>query len=176
MTWPPDLPHFDSQVGAALGGVLLLIAGRKLFWLVLGVAGFAAGTVLAERLPLDLDRGLEIAIAILCGIAGMLLVRVARRLAIPLLGFLAGGLGGLYLVQTAAFAAGVTEWLAFLVGGLFGLFLAALLVEAALIVFSSIVGAAVLLAPWPLRGTEAGLAFLTLTLIGVAIQSRGWKK
>ncbi|MCH9649142.1 MAG: DUF4203 domain-containing protein [Deltaproteobacteria bacterium] len=176
MTWPPDLTHFDSQIVAAIAGIFLLIAGRRLFWLVLAVAGFAAGTILASRLPLELDQGWSIAVAILCGLGGLLVVKLARRLAVPLLGILGGGLGALYLVQSTAFAPETAPWLAFGVGALFGLFLSTLLVEAALIVFSSLIGASTLLTPFDLQGPTAGLAFLALTLIGVAIQSRGWKK
>ena len=168
------LPLPPHELIPALAGLLLLIAGRKLFWLALGLAGFAAGLFAGSRLPLNLDPNLQLAVAVLCGIAGAVAARMVRRLAIPVAGFLAGGLGAAYLSEAFAPELAAAPWLSFAVGGVLGLLLATLLVNAGLIVISALVGASTVLEPFPLQGSTAGAAFLGLALVGIAIQSRGW--
>jgi len=169
-----NLPLPPQQLIPLLAGILLLLAGRKLFWLALGLAGFAAGLWAGSRLPLDLDPNLQLAVAVLCGILGALAAALVRKVAIPVAGFLAGGLGASYLAEAFAPEIAAAPWLGFLMGGIFGLLLAALLVNAGLIVISALVGASTILEPFALVGPTAGAAFLGLALVGIAIQSRGW--
>lgn len=176
---PPDLqlPMPPEALAMVLVGVLLLVAGRKLFWLALGIAGFALGAFLGSQLPLSLSPDLQLVVAVLCGLAGALAAALVKRIAIPVAGFLAGAFGAMALAE--AFAASLppmSPWIPFLAGGVAGLFLAALVVTAALIGISSLVGASTLLQPFSLEGPSSGFAFLALTLAGIAIQSRGWSR
>ena len=80
-------------------GGLLLVAGRKLFWLFVGVVGFAIAFVLATRYLRIEPEWLSFIIALAAGVAGALLAVVLKQLAIALAGFLAGGYGVLTLCE-----------------------------------------------------------------------------
>src|SRR6266487_3912892 len=72
-------------------GILLLILGRRLFWLFVGLIGFWAGMVIGERLFPHQAGLLQLLVPLLCGFAGILLAIFLQRLAIAVGGFLSGG-------------------------------------------------------------------------------------
>src|SRR5512143_2701777 len=84
-----------------LGGALL-VAGRRLFWLLVGGIGFVIGVQLAPRL-LHGSELLNIAAAIGLGILFALLAVFVESAAIGLAGFLGGG----YILSGVASALGI---------------------------------------------------------------------
>jgi len=71
-------------------GVALLVAGRKLFWLFVGAAGFVTGIQLATWFWQGPEL-LAIVIGLVVGVIFALLAIFLQGVAIGIAGFLAGG-------------------------------------------------------------------------------------
>ncbi len=156
---------------AALG-LALLLAGRRLFWLLLGLAGFVAGVALAVRFAPTSGEPWPWLLGALAGLAGMALVLLLQRLAITLAGFLVGGWLGLALAP-AWLPAGWPPWAAFALVGAVVALLAGWLFEWALIVLSSVAGGLLLCEVAGLAGVPLVLVLPVLTLLGLWVQARG---
>src|SRR5437899_10030748 len=83
--------HFSVAIVGALIGVVILLFGRKLFWLCVAAVGFAAGVEIAPHLVHEPSPLLALAIALILGLMGALLALFLQKVAIAVLGFLAGG-------------------------------------------------------------------------------------
>jgi hypothetical protein len=71
-------------------GIVLLLLGRRLFWLFVGVAGFQLGMELAERFVTS-PQGMKLLIAIAVGILGAVIAIFLKKVAITIAGFVIGG-------------------------------------------------------------------------------------
>jgi hypothetical protein len=151
-------------------GALLLLLGRKLFWLFVAVAGFYFGIELAKTLAADQPAWLVWTIAIGAGLIGAVLAMFLQRLGFALAGFYAGGY--LALVAVQRFAPGSFEVAAFLIGGLIVAILAATLMDTAIVVVSSLLGAALIVSTLGLPPLWSALAYAALAAAGVVVQSR----
>ena len=78
-----------NVINLILGGALL-VAGRKLFWLFVGAAGFVAGMQLATRFWQGSDI-LAIIIGLVIGVIFALLAIFLQAIVIGIAGFLSGG-------------------------------------------------------------------------------------
>ena len=85
-----------GYLNVLIGGGLLL-AGRKLFWLLVGAVGFMLGLELASRIAFRSQWMLVLA-ALVLGVAFALLAVFVETVAIGVAGFLGGGLGLMRLV------------------------------------------------------------------------------
>src|SRR5207248_7967123 len=101
-------------------GVVILLFGRKLFWLCVAAVGFAAGAELAPHLIHEPSPLLQLAVAIVIGVIGALLAFLLQKIAVAVVGFLAGGrLAG--AIAAAFFVHYVQHsTIIFLVGGILG--------------------------------------------------------
>jgi hypothetical protein len=160
-------------------GVVLLLFGRKLFWLVVALAGAVFAYRLAETF---LDPGQSaLWVAVLAGLAGAFLAVMIQKLAIRVVGFLLGfgatawlfdaGVAGLHWPEPGGLAL-----LALVVGGLLGALLAGWLFRVALVLLSSLVGASLILGAVPVEGWVEALAFAVLAVIGVVVQGAGGRR
>jgi hypothetical protein len=152
-------------------GAALLLLGRRLFWVfVLGV-GFVFGARLATEF-FQMEEGMVWLVAVLvAGILGAMMAWLAKKVVVVVAGFMAGG----YLAHVV-----VLGWLpdlmpgiAFVVGGVVGAILLVVLFDWALIVISSLTGAAVIMEVLPLTAPWPVVAFFGLVLVGFWVQSRG---
>jgi hypothetical protein len=160
-----------DPIALAIGG-LLLIAGRKLFGLALGVVGFLLGIHVAQRLGLDLSETLRIAVGIALGLVGVVIAFAAKRVATTLAGVLVGGFGALWLAQPWAADLGPWIWALALFGALVGVSVAAMLFEAALVLITSWVGAGLLTQGLdPVAGHRLWI-FAGFLVIGIFLQFR----
>jgi hypothetical protein len=160
---------------AIIIGLVLLLFGRRLFWLLVGVVGFMAGWTLAMGGWHHGGSGGGLLLALLAGIVGVIVAFMAQRLAVAVAGFLLG----------AYFVAGMMGWplsalhagqaLILLVVGVIAAVLAMMLFDIALIVYSSLAGAGLILygAKLHLSGDVRFLLLLALAAVGAAVQS-GW--
>lgn len=154
-----------------LFGVVLLVAGRRIFWLLVGVVGFYFGFDFASRV-LGLDgEGLGLLIGIFAGVIGIFLALFLQKVAIGFAGFLVGGYLAISLMGGDAAGLTGTELAAFVVGGVLCALLAVWLFEVALILLSAIAGAGLIVESVGSGSTTALLGFLVLVVIGIAIQS-----
>lgn len=81
-------------------GVVVLLFGRKLFWLCVAAIGFAAGVTLASHIVSEPTPLLQLTFAVLLGFVGALLALFVQKLAIGVAGFIAGGRFAVGLVAT----------------------------------------------------------------------------
>lgn len=164
-----DLP--GGRLATLLFGALLLLAGRRIFWLVVGVIGFFFGFDLASRV-LGLDaEGLGLVIGVFAGILGILFALFLQKFAIGLAGFLIGGYLTLTLLQADPGSLSGTDLGAFILGGVVCAFLAVWLFEIALILLSSVAGAALVTQGLGLEPGAEVLAFALLVVVGIAVQA-----
>src|ERR1700732_4679500 len=106
-------------IGLIIGTVILLF-GRKLFWLFVAAVGFAAGVELAPHLIHEPSPLLALTFALVLGLIGALLAMFLQKIAIAIAGFFAGG--KLATAIAAAFFVHEAQYfgLIFLIGGIVG--------------------------------------------------------
>jgi hypothetical protein len=154
-------------------GASLVAFGRRLFWVFVAGVGFIVGLRLALRFLPGLEDWVSLALALLAGLVGAVLVSFLQRLAIGAAGFFAGWQIALYLIDLLRIDLGNMEWIGGIVGGLIGIVLIAVLFDWALIFLSSIVGAIAIVDVFDLNSTLHLLLLVILTLAGILIQF-GW--
>src|SRR5262245_37523857 len=163
--------HFSVAIVGALIGVVILLFGRKLFWLCVAAVGFAAGVEIAPRLVHEPSTFLALTVALGLGLLGALLALFLQKIAIAVLGFLAGGkLAG---AIAAAFFVHYAQYstMIFLVGGVVGAILLLFLFDWALIVVSSLIGAHLIQSTIVLPPSGSTIVFVGLTIIGILVQA-----
>src|SRR6266571_7870457 len=173
-TQNPFLPmQFSVPIVGALIGAVVLFFGRKLFWLCVAAIGFAAGVELAPHLVHEPSALLSLTIALLLGIIGALLAVFLQKIAIGVLGFLAGGkLAG---AIAAAFFVHYAQHstIIFVIGGIIGAVFLLVLFDWALIVVSSLIGAHLIVYQSTIALPQSGsiILFIGLAVVGILVQA-----
>ena len=160
-----------STATQVLIGVAVLFLGRRLYWLFVGGAGFALGMSLAARFFQGQPPSVVLVIALAAGVVGVLVALFAKKLAIALSGFAAGGYVAL---SVAGLMTTPPVWLvvlSFVVGGIVGALLTTVLFDWALIVLSSLTGAGLITQVIPLRAPLVLLLFVVLVAVGIVAQA-----
>lgn len=155
-------------INAILGGALL-VAGRKLFWLFVGAAGFVSGFQLTTRY-FQGPESPAIIVGLVVGAIFAILAIFLQTIAIGIAGFLAGG----YILQTLTamlgFEAASLTWVTYIIGGIVGVLLVSFLFDWAIITLASLAGASLVVEAFHLQRAANGLMFLILLIAGVIIQ------
>ena len=151
-------------------GAALLLWGRRLFWLFVAGVGFVAGATFATDVLHLKPDWLVLLIALATGIIGAVASVVMQYVVVAIAGFLAGG----YIVHSWAFAVGFQspEWIGFLVGGVIGAILVLVLLDWALILLSTLVGATIIVQHTLLERPFMTVLFLVLCIVGIVAQER----
>jgi hypothetical protein len=170
--------NFSIPIFSILIGVVILFFGRKLFWLCVAAIGFAAGVELAPHLVQDPSALLSLTIALLLGIIGALLALFLQKIAIAVLGFLAGGkLAG---AIAAAFFVHYAQHstIIFVIGGIIGAILLLVLFDWALIVVSSLIGAHLIVYQSTIALPQSGsiILFIGLAVVGILVQAASLRR
>ena len=170
--------NFSIPIFSILIGVVILFFGRKLFWLCVAAIGFAAGVELAPHLVQDPSALLSLTIALLLGIIGALLALFLQKIAIAVLGFLAGGkLAG---AIAAAFFVHYAQHstIIFVIGGVIGAILLLVLFDWALIVVSSLIGAHLIVYQSTIALPQSGsiILFIGLAVVGILVQAASLRR
>jgi hypothetical protein len=163
-----------NLINAVFGSALLLF-GRRIFWLFVGVIGFAVGVQLATRFWHGSELS-TIIIGLVLGFVFALLAVFLQTIAIGVAGFFGGGYILLGLATTLGVDRGVLAWGAFLVGGIIGLILVGFLFDWALITLSSLAGASMIVGAFNLRHVAGGVIIIVLFIIGVALQGAALRR
>ncbi len=151
-------------------GAILLVAGRKLFWLLVAGIGFVIGVMLATRFFNGNELTMILAGLVLGAIFALLAIFL-ESVAIGIAGFLGGGYVLLNIAGMLGLdRGGIGSWIIFVVGGIIGIILVALLFNWALITISSLAGASMVVAAFGMTAATAGTVFLILVIAGVLIQ------
>jgi len=152
-----------------LAGVCALLLGRQLFWLFVGVVGFAVGMEIGARLFAGSSPSIVLAVSIVAGVAGALLARATEELMIAIVGFVAGSyLGALLLLALMPYP-GRNIWFALFGGGIVGAVFVLSVFNWALIVLSALVGAGIILRALDVQLSP--LLYLGLAAIGIVVQA-----
>jgi len=166
-----------STVFMLVLGILLLLFGRRIFWLFVAVAGFIAGITFATLFMKGQPELVILLIGIIAGVIGAVLGIMLEGLAILIAGFLAGG----YLATTLALSLGLTNtagnWVIYIVGGIIGLILVAALFDWAIIILSVLLGTEIIM---PILSPSASpyywLFFLGMLVAGICVQVGIWHR
>ncbi len=151
-------------------GAILLVAGRKLFWLLVAGIGFVIGVMLATRFFNGNELTMILAGLVLGAIFALLAIFL-ESVAIGIAGFLGGGYVLLSIAGMLGLDRGdIGSWIIFVVGGIIGIILVALLFNWALITISALAGASMIVAAFGMTAAAAGTVYLVLVIAGVLIQ------
>lgn len=157
-----------DAVLTAIGAVLLLF-GRRLYWLALGALGYFVGLTLADRY-LETSSDMELLAGAVAGAAGILVAFMAEKLAVTVGGFGIGAVLAYYLARPYAGELSYQIWFIVLVGALLGVCFAAFVFKAAVVVVSVLVGAFLVTRGLFLEPPYEIAVFVALALTGLAIQ------
>jgi hypothetical protein len=168
--------QFTVPLVGALIGIVILLFGRKLFWLCVAAVGFVAGVELAPHLVNEPSPLLQLTVAIVLGLIGALLALFLQKVAIAVFGFLAGGklagaIAAAFFVQYVQYSTVI-----FAVGGVIGAILLLTLFDWALIVVSSLIGAHLIQSAIVLPPSGSTIVFLGLAVIGVLVQAASLRR
>jgi hypothetical protein len=170
-----------TSLSGVLVGVVLLLFGRRLYWVFVAGIGFLTGLSLAPDLFPGQPEWVILLAALVAAIVGAVIALVAQKITIGLIGFVAGGGIGLLLLRKMGLVGEGTGWVVYLIAGVVGLVLMLVLFDWALILLSSLAGANLIVtgvsARVHLPQETWFLAFIAL--VGVVVQaglSRGWSR
>ncbi len=161
--------------GAVIGAVILLF-GRKIFWLCVAAIGFAAGVELAPHLVHEPSPALALTLALVLGFVGALLALFLQKLAVGVAGFIAGGRLAVGLMTTFLVQYASHYWVVFIIGGIIGALLLLMLFDWALIFISSLIGAHLIANAITLPPTGHVLLLAVLALGGVIVQATTFRR
>jgi len=160
-----------NQAILLLLGILILLLGRRLFWLSVAALGFTLGVQMAPELFPHQPEIYVMAFGIFLGILGALLALLLQKIAISVAGFFFGG--HLSVVLGHAFAIYRPEyfWLFFVTGGVLGAILMAGFFDWTLIFLSSILGAQLIVDALHFTPAMKLLCFVILAAVGIVFQA-----
>ena len=165
-----DPRTFDPRVWIAVGGLALLLFGRRLYALALGAAGFAIGWSVAPALDIS-DPSLQVGAGVLLGVLAAMLAFFVQSLVLSVGGFILGVSVSWWAMSQVSL--GALEPLAVIGSGILSAILMQLLFSAVLVALSSFVGASLLVQAAGLGGGLALAAWAGVSLFGIVTQTRG---
>jgi hypothetical protein len=171
MVFAADALKLPVPIISALIGAVILLFGRKLFWLFVAAVGFAAGVEVAPHLLSEPSPMLALTLALVLGFVGALFALFLQKIAVGVVGFLVGG--RLAIAIVAAFFLNYAHYdvITFLVGGIVGAILLLALFDWALIFFSSVAGAHLIQDAVQLPANGSVILLVALTVLGVVVQA-----
>src|SRR5262249_30713369 len=119
-------------------GIVVLLFGRMLYWAFIAIAGFLAGMMLADAWLADKEQWIRILAAVAAGVVGAVLGIFIQRLAFAIGGFFAGAYLALAIAAQMHAPGDANIW--WIAGGVLGAIIAALVMDWAIIVLSSLAG------------------------------------
>src|SRR5438034_5814984 len=170
--------QFTVPLVGALIGIVILLFGRKLFWLCVAAVGFLAGVELTPHLVNEPSALLQLTVAIVLGLIGALLALFLQKIAIAVVGFLAGGklagaIAAAFFVHHAQYST-----IVFVIGGILGAILILVVFDWALIVVSSFIGANLIALQGAIELPPTGLTivFWALAISGILVQAAALRR
>ncbi len=167
-------PNDVESVLIMIGGGVLLLFGRKLYWFVIAATGFAAGSLIGREVFPPEPEWLIIAAPILVGVVAALLSIFLQKLALRLAGMIAGGFLGFTIA--AEIIAKPWPLVALVIGCIIGFWSVMILFDWALIILSSLSGTALIVQRVPLELEPQLILAGVLLVLGIAVQGRTQKK
>jgi len=155
-----------------LVGVALLLLGRRLFWLLVGVVGFTFGYQYGAQIYTGASETVLFSVALAAGVVGAVLAYFFQALMIAVAGFMVGAQLAVVLFNALHPIPNRDFWLmAFLAGGVIGAALLVAVFDAALLLLSSLFGASLIVESVDVAPYQKLVLFLVLLLVGIVVQS-----
>lgn len=151
-----------------LVGLGLLAFGRKLFWVFVGGAGFAAGILLVQAFFPEQPQSTVLIAGAVGAVAGIALAKLVKTVAVAVGGFLGGGVIGLGLARMIG--PPVPEWLGFIVLGILGVVIVKTAFDVAIVLLPAIAGAFLIVRNLPLTESHQAIAVVVLSVVGILVQ------
>jgi hypothetical protein len=167
-----DYPLPLTPAAQIVAGLLVLILGRRLFWVFVGVVGFFCGLQFGMKLFAGMSDGLLLLLSIVVGIACGGLAIMLQRLAVAIAGAFAGALLALRLAPIAGLHNEAGLWVATIAGALLAAVLLSALFDPALIFLSAVTGALMIGEALTADPLLEPLVIGVLFIIGVVVQIR----
>jgi hypothetical protein len=162
--------HFAAILKLLLG-IVMLVRGSKLFWFFLGCVGFIFAFDFSQHNIHGKTQALTLAIALFAGIIGAVAAVLLQKFTVLIAGFFAGGYLLTELPRILGLGVGSNYWILFVIGGIIGAVLMNAMFNWALIIFSSLIGAALIVETLHLGHQTSALVFIGLGIVGIVVQS-----
>ena len=159
-----------------LAGFLLLVLCRRLFWLFVGLVGFAVGLSLTPTLFPGASEAVTLILALILAVIGAILAVFLQRIAIAVAGLFAGAFLGSTLASAVVGDSTAIFWVGVIAGGILGAILLSTLFDWGLIALSSLVGATMVVESLNLSPEASLTLTIVLFLVGLAFQMFTGKK
>jgi hypothetical protein len=169
----PDNVPPEVLVGVTVVlGIVMLLFGRTLYWAFIAIAGFLVGMALADQWLADKEQWIRILAAVGAGVIGAVLGIFIQRLAFAIGGFFAGGYLAVAIAAQINAPGDHNIWM--IAGGILGAIVAALVMDWAIIILSSLAGATAILGQFAdkLGNQLFPVLFVALAVIGIIFQGR----
>ncbi|MGV1098591.1 hypothetical protein ACUUL3_04180 [Thiovibrio sp. JS02] len=160
------------QIYNIIAGSILLLFGRKLFWLFLGLAGFLFGMEMTPLFFAHQAQWLQLAIALGMGCLGAGVAILAQRLAFAVAGFFAGMYLALAVVHFIGLPDSNIVFLITFAAGLVGAILATVIMDEAITILACLLGAGAIVGELHVGLFMKMLAFVILAWAGFLFQKK----
>lgn len=159
------------------GGLIVLFFGRKLFWLYIGLVGALAGFELAREIFPQQSEWVFLLVGLILGVCMALLAMAFQYVAVALAGFAGGAYLALQIgvVLPGVDPANIPSWV-LIIPGILGAALCIAVFNPALIVLSSLTGAALLVQLAPIEPLLQNLLLVILAVIGAGFQFANYRR
>ena len=155
-----------------LAGAALLLLGRRLFWLLVGVIGFTFGYEYGAHIYAGASETMLLGVGLATGIVGAVLAYFVQALMLAVAGFMVGAQLAVILFNAVHPTPNQDFWLlAFLAGGIIGAALLVAVFDSALLFLSSLFGANLIVQTIELPPFQKLILFLVLLAVGLVVQS-----
>ena len=154
-----------------LAGICLLMFGRRLFWLFVGIIGFLYGLLLGPGFIHNQPGWVILAVAAAAGVLGSVLAIFLQRVVIALAGFSSGSYLAYSLMSSLYPGVGQNIWVVSIIAGVCCAFLFSVFFDWAIILLSSLLGAFLITHSFHEGSHVTAIAFAILTIAGVAVQA-----
>jgi hypothetical protein len=151
-------------------GILLLVIGRRFYWFFISTVGFIAGISISYYFIHNTSILIEILIALVAGVVGIILANLIQRIAIIAAGSLAGGYTFIGILNILNLQLGLPTWLLFIIGAVIGFTFMSIIFDWALIVFTSSMGALLISQNLPIPNHLVAGVFFILFFVGIILQ------
>lgn len=167
-----EMPHhLPAATLSIIIGALLLLLGRRLFWIFVAGVGFLTGLEFAPTLLPGQSQLIILLVAVTVAIVGAILAIVLQRVAIAV----AGGFAGAILVGRLMAAFGWSDpnvvWIATIVGAIVSAIVVSLLFDWALIIFTSLTGALLICDAITISPSLKWIIGIALVVVGFLVQT-----
>jgi hypothetical protein len=152
-------------------GAMLMIQGRKIYWLFVGGLGFLVTLLLFDPVYSGMSERTALIIAVIVALIGAALAIFLQRLAIYVGGFLGGGYLLVLAFELFGARLGGLNFFIFLLGGIVGALIVSSAFDRALIFFSSVIGAAMIVQTLDLSPLWRFVAVPLLSVVGMGLQA-----